>query len=227
MTRPHQVAVDLGPELHCKLEKAEKAFGLSRSSLLRALIDHGLQCNAIIEYFSNKGEESSKDKKGIQSYKSTTRKKGSWGLTEDDWDVINLFRKVYRIPTHAKMSWPAISKVLKARRREGISQDELLEMVKKSPQHQLIASTLQRGGKPTLSGMFSEKMVGQLLTLTWDAPKEFMGMTKSELENYKTDMMMKHIGSVKRWLRDKFCLEMDGAENKDAVDALVKEYTGG
>ena len=228
MTRPHQVAVDLGPDLHCKLEDAAKGLGLTKSDFIRACVQHGMECvdcNAISKYFSNMGENSSKDQKGLNKFKKSTYGNAMFGITDDDWKVINLFRDVYHVPPKAKLGWAAISKVLKARRKEGFTQDELLDMVKKSPTHDMIASQLQRGGKPTLSGLLSEKMVGHLLTLTWNSPKEFGDMTKTQLENYKADMMMKHIGRISDHKRDVFYHKIEDLSSKDDVDDLVREFT--
>jgi hypothetical protein len=144
-------------------------------------------------------------------------------FTDDDKEVVALWREMYGVPTNVRLYYPAIKACLKKLRRD-LSQMEILQAVKISAENSLVR---KMGNPPPLSSILSEKMMSHLL-LQVSMRSETGGTNEQvNIRQFKNYMLFEMAKNVPVDSIDEYVEKIKQCTTKEQMQVVYKEYVDG
>jgi hypothetical protein len=161
-----------------------------------------------------------KSKDGANKVK-LPRKKSPF--TEDDKEIVALWREMYQVPDNVRLYYPAIKACLKKLRKD-LTQIEILQAVKISAENSLVR---KMGNPPPLSSILSEKMMGHLVLQV--NMRQAKGETGEQvnIRQFKNYMLFELAHNVPVDSIDEYIERVKRCETKEQMQTVYKEYVNG
>jgi len=216
MKRFNQITVDLGDALHSQLEALVKSTDKTKSDLIKLAVYS--MCNAIKADISISKQDISK----LTSGEKRSAKKKPRSLTEEDHILISTWKEVFNLSEKTRIFAPAVLNVSWNARRAGLTQEELVTLIKSSPRNRWVRDQTRAGVAPPLSALLSEKMIPHLLMLLPQEGEELLAI--QSLDEYKRDIIDKYWNDVTPALRDSFRESILDCTSFSDADRLAENF---
>jgi len=161
MTRPNLISVDLGDTAHSALDALCKRVKKTQSEVIRDLIILGHQYDILTKV----------DKAVARITKTKPRPTGAKNpMTDEERGVIDEYREIFNVDK--QIYFPPALAAIRAACANGLTYEQITEVIRVSPNDAFIASLMTRDRAPQLHIILSEKMIAQLWDRAQDALKE-------------------------------------------------------
>lgn len=155
--RPDLISVDLGPVAHGALDALVKRYKKNQSDVIRDLIITDYQFKVMGKLSGVATKLSNKHVPPAQPSRKTT---------DEERHIIQVYKEVYNVDKNVYFP-PALS-TIRAAHNNGLTYEQIEEIVRVSPNDSWLAQQMSRGNTPQLHVILSEKMIANL----WDLAQE-------------------------------------------------------
>jgi len=217
--RPNIVTVDLGGVLHSELLAVCEISGKPKSQLIREALQSFLgACNTN----SLLREPSSPEKT-----KSTSKtKSGSKTKNTDKNRVVRAYNDTFYPgdDNPPKQHWGILSGVINSALKGGRTIDELVELIRVSPNDSFVAGKMRAGEPLPLPSLIKGSMLPNLLNVLNKMQKKEVVMSANDFVEYQHDIVDKHFSDVLPDHSDDFWADVMACESEQEVRKIIKTY---
>jgi len=147
------------------------------------------------------------------------------GLTDQDKDLVGMWKLIYQIPEGASVFWPAVKTTVDAARAGGLSQEQLLAMIEASPGDRWFAECIRNGRPPTLPQLLTQASLDRLSQLVMLKTIKKQSLEGADLPVLKAQGARLLHDLVQGWTDEEAIATLyaclDDARDKEAIDKVI------